>query len=579
MSLDAIARISRRVAWPIAATICACAGSTAPRPLVLERPAGVRELNADEQVKQALSRLTFGIRPGDYARVEAIGLDQWLGRQLEPDGIANQRADSVLALLAVEGRSPSELAAAYPPQDLFLRFVRREHGLADNAPYVMTADDSARFKSINDAGNRLGQEVLTAKLLRDATSERQLLEVMTDFWENHFSVYVGKMPTRFTLASYDRDVIRAHALGKFRDLLGAVAHSPAMLYYLDNWNSQSDTAHETLGEMQRIAKARSSAQVEQIRAAGKQRRQGVNENYARELMELHTLGVDGGYSQRDVQEVARALTGWTIDNPRMGGGFVFRPEWHDAGVKHVLGQTLARGRGEEDGEEVLDILARHPSTARFIATKLARHFVSDAPPPTLIARLADRFRETDGDIRQVMAALVTSPELYSRQAYRAKVKTPYELVVSTMRAMEALPDTAPRGAQLSSQLGQPMFGRLTPDGWPEIAVSWLNSGAIIQRINFGVAAVSGRVPGLSLDRWSPTAQLRRQPYAEQVEGVIDAVLAGEASQETRGILLDGRNPLIGDEARMNVTPSGKPPAVPFAQLVGLALGAPEFQRR
>ncbi len=571
-------RVTRWTVGAIAIAACGCGGSTAPIPMELSRPAGIRELTADEQVKQALSRFTFGTRPGDFAQVESIGLDRWLGEQLEPDGLADPVTDSLLALLPVETHSTAELADAYPPQDLFLRSVRRAHGLADNAPYTMTSDDSARFKTLNDQGNRLGQQVLTAKLLRDATSERQLLEVMTDFWENHFSVFAGKMPTRYTLASYDRDVIRAHALGRFRDLLGAVAHSPAMLYYLDNWDSQSDTAHQTLGELERIAKARTPLQVEQIRLAAKRRRQGLNENYARELMELHTLGVDGGYTQHDVQEVARALTGWTIQDPRSGGGFVFRPEWHDADAKHVLGHTLAPRRGEEDGEEVLDILARHPSTAHFVATKLVRHFVSDDPPPLLVARLAERFRETDGDVRQVIAALVTSPELYSRQAYHAKVKTPYELVVSTMRAMEARPDTAARATQLTAQLGQPMFGRLTPDGWPDIGTAWLNSGAIIQRINFGMGTVSGRVPGVALDRWSPTPALRPLPYPAQVDGVISALFAGEASPDTRGILMNGLNPLA-DAATKVAVMNTNPKPVPFAQLVGLALGAPEFQRR
>jgi uncharacterized protein (DUF1800 family) len=573
-------RMARSWAAVIAAAACGCAGSTAPRPVELTRPAGIRELTADEQVKQALSRFTFGVRPGDVARVESIGLDQWLGEQLAPDRIADPVTDSLLALLPIETHTTAELADAFPPQDLFLRSVRRAHGLADNAPYTMTSDDSARFKTLNDQGNRLGQQVLTAKLLRDATSERQLLEVMTDFWENHFSVYAGKMPTRYTLASYDRDVIRAHALGKFRDLLGAVAHSPAMLYYLDNWDSQSDAAHLTLGELDRMAKARTPQQVEQIRQAAKRRRQGLNENYARELMELHTLGVDGGYTQHDVQEVARALTGWTIQDPRSGGGFVFRPEWHDADEKYVLDHMLPARRGEEDGEQVLDILCRHPATAHFIATKLVRHFVSEDPQPLLVARLAERFRETDGDIRQVMAALVTSPELYSRLAYRAKVKTPYELVVSTMRAMEARPDTAPRATQLSSQLGQPMFGRLTPDGWPDVGTAWLNSGAIIQRINFGMAAVTGRVPGVAMDHWSPTPALRAAPYAGQVDGVVNALFAGEASPDTRSILLSGRNPLAeGGGAPSASGLAANPKPVPLAQLVGLALGAPEFQRR
>ena len=562
----------------IGAAACRAGSSSAPAPVDLDRPAGVRELTADEQVRQALSRFTFGARPGEVANVNAIGLDRWLGRQLAPDGIPDPRTDSLLDVLVLEHHTPGEIVMSYPPQDLFLRALRRQHGLADNAPYTMTSDDSVRFKELNTGANHVASQVLTAKLLRDETSERQLLEVMTDFWENHFSVYAGKMPTRFTLATYDRDVIRAHALGKFRDLLGAVAHSPAMLWYLDNWDSACDTSHTTLTDMDRLAKARSYVEAQRIRTAAKRRRQGLNENYARELMELHTLGVDGGYTQKDVQEVARALTGWTIQEPRMGGGFMFRPEWHDADAKHVLGHTLSPGRGPEDGEDVLNILASHPSTARFIATKLARHFVSDDPPRSLIDRLAERFLQTDGDIRAVMSTLVTSPELYSRAAYHAKVKTPYELVVSTMRAMEAVPDTAPRASQLSAQLGQPMFGRLTPDGWPDVGEAWLNSGAIIQRINFGTAAINGRVPGVKLDHWSPMATLRAETYPGQVDGVIAALFGGEASPDTRDILLTGTNPLAGG-AEMRPVGSRPAPNPTFAQLVGLALGAPEFQRR
>lgn len=517
--------------------------TTAPSAEALPQIGGVREISADQQIKQALARFTFGPRPGDYANVSAMGLDRWLVAQLSPENVPDTRTDSLLGLLPVSHRTIADLVTAYPPQDLFVRMVRRERGLADKAQYMMTADDSARFKVLNDTANRIAQQELADKLLRDVESERQLLEVMTDFWENHFSVFNGKMPTRFTIGQYDRDVIRPHALGKFRDLLGAVAHSPAMLYYLDNYLSK---------------------------------RNGLNENYGRELLELHTLGVDGGYTQHDVIEVARALTGWTIREPRTGGAFMFRPEWHDAGAKHVLGHTLAAKRGVEDGEEVLDIVAHHPSTARFIATKLARHFVSDDPPKSLVDRLAETFRSTDGDMRQVMAVLVASPETYSRAAYHSKVKTPYELVVSTLRMMQAPSDTSGRRVGLSSRLGQPMFGRLTPDGWPDVGDAWMNSGAIIQRINFGMNAAAGRIAGINLNRWSPSAQLARAPYAQQVDGAISTIFLGEASAETRRILLEGKNPLATEGA---VQMAARAPLPNFAQLVGLALGAPEFQRR
>jgi uncharacterized protein (DUF1800 family) len=304
-------------------------------------------------------------------------------------------------------------------------------------------------------------EVGAAKLSRAVLSERQLYEQMVDFWENHFSVFIGKGQTRLFIPAYDRDVIRPHALGKFRELLGAVAKSPAMLFYLDN--------------------ARSSAR-------------GLNENYARELMELHTLGVDGGYSQKDVIEVARALTGWTID-PREGA-FVFRPRQHDEGEKVILGERFGAGRGIEDGERVLDMLARHPSTARHITRKLVVRFVSDSAPPGLVDRCASVFSRTDGDIRATLQCVVTSPEFFSRTAYHVKVKTPLELVASALRASDATPDGSPRSTQILVRLGQPMFGRQTPDGWPDTADEWVNAGAMVNRVNFTLALVSGRVPGV-----------------------------------------------------------------------------------
>jgi uncharacterized protein (DUF1800 family) len=301
----------------------------------------------------------------------------------------------------------------------------------------------------------------------------------------------------------------------------------------------------------------------------------VNENYARELMELHTLGVDGGYTQTDVQEVARALTGWTIDAPNLGGDFTFRPELHDAAEKVVLGHVLPAGRGIEDGEDVLDILARAPATARFITTKLARRFVSDDPPPALIDRCASAFSKSDGDIRTTVRCIVTSPEFFSRDAYRAKVKTPFELVASTLRALGAPPDTTPRSAQIVAQLGQPIFGRPTPDGWPDRGDAWMNSGAILNRINFGLRAAAGQLPGVRLASWAEAARLRPLPPDRQVSGVIDALLGGDASLETQQALASGENPLLAANANR---PAG-PQLTGLASIVGLALGSPEFQRR
>jgi uncharacterized protein (DUF1800 family) len=312
-------------------------------------------------------------------------------------------------------------------------------------------------------------EVSAAKLARAVSSDRQLYEQMVDFWENHFSVFAGKGQTRLFIPAYDRDVIRPRAMGKFRDLLGAVAKSPAMLFYLDNARSTS---------------------------------RGLNENYARELLELHTVGVDGGYTQQDVIQVARALTGWSID--QIAGDFVFRPRLHDATEKSVLGNRLPAGRGIEDGEQVLDLLARHPSTARFITRKLVVRFVSDSAPPALVDRCAAAFTRSDGDIRKTLQCVVTSPEFFSKAAYRSKVKTPFELVASALRATSSSLDGSPRAGQIVARLGQPTFGRQTPDGWPDRADEWVNAGAMVNRVNFGLSLAAGRVPGVLVGSLDPS---------------------------------------------------------------------------
>jgi hypothetical protein len=375
-----------------------------------------------------------------------------------------------------------------------------------------------------------------------------------------------------------------------------------MLFYLDQWQSAADSLHPTLGAPRRGI-GRRLGPPQPVRP-----RRGLNENYARELLELHTLGVDGGYTQQDVIDVARALTGWTM-NPRQGAEFVFRPEIHDAGEKIVLGQRLPAGRGIEDGEAVLDIVARDPHTARFIARKLAIRFVSDNPPPALVDRAARRFVETGGDIREVLRTIVTSSEFFSHAAYRSKVKSPLELVASALRAVGADPDTSMRSARLVGFLGQPIFGHQAPNGWPETGESWMNTGAILNRINFGLVVAAGRLPSANLTRWSDAERLRTAPREEQVDGVVNAFLGGHVSPDTRQILLSGENPMVAkfatraDSSAVSMLPEIAPemaplgpngqrrPAAPLgglgqpiqltglAQVVGLAIGAPEFQRR
>jgi uncharacterized protein (DUF1800 family) len=555
------------------AIACAPLGTRATRetalpPLaaVATAPGAAREQTADQQMQHALSRLGFGPRPGEVARVRAMGVDQWTELQLAPERIDDRATDSLVAsafetyhadtrelvsLAQANQRAIRERARAAAPGDSLNRRATRVEALRDDP----------RLREQLRRGRRIVGDVQAVKLARAVSSERQLNEVMTDFWENHFSVFTGKGLTRLYVPAYDRTVIRPRAMGRFRDLLGAVAKSPAMLFYLDQFQSTVDSTHAPLR----------SARGPRVRAA--QRGRGLNENFARELLELHTLGVDGGYTQRDVIEVARALTGWTM-NPRQGAEFVFRAEIHDADPKIVLGRRLAAGRGIEDGEDVLDLLARHPSTARFIARKLAVRFVSDDPPASLVDRAAATFRRTDGDIRETVRTIVTSPEFFSREAYRAKVKSPFELAASALRALGARPDTTPRSAQMVAFLGAPIFGHQAPNGWPETGDAWMNAGAILNRINFGLALAAGRVPGAAVTQWPEAARLRATTRTRQVDAVVAAFLGGQASPDTRDILLSGENPL----ARTG-RPEGLEALEGLAQVVGLAIGSPEFQRR
>lgn len=594
-------------------------------------PTAPREQTADQQVQQVLNRLAFGARPGDVEAVRAMGVDAWIARQLEPTRIADTTMDTFLNHFPTLLKSGAELQAKYPPASQVLaqlsakggisrdsaRLLARGNGKgkasggdtarASDAPATrkLLAADSIKLRQAAQESYRVVGELSSAKVARAVGSERQLNEVMVDFWENHFNIFAGKDRTRYYLPEFEAEAIRPNALGKFRTLLGAVAKSPAMLYYLDNWESVADSGRPTLAAaplQRRIAVNTNAARLQGARGARVQqmtigelmdrnllskaqedrfdklppaklmelraltlaaaqqrvdlfapqvaarRPKGVNENYGRELMELHTLGVDGGYTQNDVIQVARALTGWTIAPGPNGGNFFFRKETHDAGAKMILGVQFPAGQGIEDGEQVLDILAKSPATARFLATKLVRRFVSDTPSKALVERAAQKFLATDGDIRETLRVIVTSPEFFATASYRSKVKSPFELVVSTMRAMGAEPDSTPRVVQFVSRLGQPMFGHQAPDGYPEMSDAWMNTGSILNRINFGLAAASGRVPGIRVADWAPARELANLPREQQVDGVIRTLLGGSASADTRDVLLTGTNPFLQGKA-------------------------------
>jgi uncharacterized protein (DUF1800 family) len=384
------------------------------------------------------------------------------------------------------------------------------------------------------------------KVARAIFSNRQFEEQLADFWYNHFNVYLDKGADRFLVPSYEREAIRPHLLGRFRDLLEATAQSPAMLFYLDNWESVGPDTQR------RPANAKRNA---------KQPPRGLNENYARELMELHTLGVDGGYTQKDVTEVARCFTGWTIRPPQQGGDFFYNDRVHDKGEKIVLGVRIPAGGGRDDAEKVLDILASHPSTARFISRKLAQRFVADDPPPELIEKMAKTFHDSHGDLRAVMKIMLGSSEFFSPGAYRAKVKSPFEMIVSAVRATGAQVDTAFPLANQIAQLGEPLYRKLEPTGYSSANAEWVNSGALLGRMNFALALVQNRVPGVKVDA---------SKFGGDPGDVARQVLFRDATPETRAAI----EKALADQHTKNPSAAPNP-----AMIAGLVIGSPDFQKR
>jgi len=642
-----------------------------------------------------LDRLAFGARPGDVDAVLQMGLEAWVERQLAaslPEPTLARRLDRLPAL----SMSTAEIAATYPP-GFALRNMAIEAGVIDREAFEAAAAGERGGAEAREArrkvaewmrseGYRPERELLAqshaAKLLRAVYAENQLAEVLADFWFNHFNVSLTDPPVRQYLLSYERDAIRPRLLGRFRDLLGATAKHPAMLLYLDNFQSvaaegQPTTLDREVGRSGprgglggsmggRPGRGRMGApgagmgpdelarRLERRKASNPNRPQGLNENYARELLELHTLGVDGGYDQHDVVEVARAFTGWALlppgergDRGRRGleaaqragglgfvrqGDFVFRADAHDAGEKRVLGVTLPAGRGLEDGEQVLDLLAAHPATARHLARKIAVRFVSDAPPDSLVDRLALAYERSGGDLARVMRTLVESPEFWDPAARTAKIKSPFEVAVSALRALGAEIENPFPTVDWISRMGQPLYAYQAPTGFPDGADFWVNTGALLARMNFGLELAAGRVPGVSFDLETPfgprepeSAKAALAAYASallperdasatvmQLEPLLDnPELAGRIAsrappdESSPGLSADdamaafdsapatrpGGAGRLGerDVSRLPALAALFPPAEPMARagaapslaadLCGLILGSPEFQRR
>jgi uncharacterized protein (DUF1800 family) len=526
---------------------CAAAHPEAP---VAATPTAVARDADDATILHVLQRVTYGPRPGDIARVKATGLDAWLERQLDPGRLDDTAVEASLRALPTLAMTIADLQREYPRPD-----AETQRKLAAGA---MTPREMREVYPAERRPARIVGELQAARMLRAVASERQLQEVMVDFWFNHFNVFAGKGEVRWYLTAYERDAIRPHALGRFPDLLRATAHHPAMLFYLDNWLSTRPGYTVRGGPNQG-------------------RRAGLNENYARELMELHTLGVDGGYTQADVTEVARAFTGWTIDRPRQDARYVYRPAMHDFGDKRVLGQAIRAG-GERDGELVLELLATHPATARFIAGKLVRRFVADEPPPALVERVADAYRATGGDVRAMLRVIVASPEFRSADTAGAKIKKPSEFVASAARAVGATAEA--RGAlalaRAAAEIGEGFYEASPPTGYPDRAEPWVNPGALLARMNFALALADGRVPGVRADLAALVSDADRRRPEIVLERLLTGLLHGRAGHETRAVLTEQLG--LPEITRLSADDRG-PADTDVGKLAALVLGSPEFQRR
>ena len=537
---------------------------------------------SDKKIMHLLSRIAYGPRPGDIEAVSRMGIDKYIDLQLHPDRINDSNVEAKLSSLETLHLPIAQLYDRYPQPGAIARDLGIKGAGAANAqkppqssgqPQGQVGTSTQGGAQANDAdaqqqqqenrqmiqqyyakhGLKQPQEMLVElqaqKLIRAVDSQRQLDEVLTDFWFNHFNIFWPKGQDKWMTTDFEMNAIRPHVLGKFKDLLMATAKSPAMLFYLDNAESSVPGARPP----QRLNRPGFNRgpfgrppfgpvflpppiQQPNPNAANQKnkRKSGINENYARELMELHTMGVDGGYTQKDVQEVARCLTGWTIDGPKRGGHFAFRDWMHDSGEKTVLGHKIPVGGGQRDGEMVVDILVHHQSTVKFISTALVRRFVSDTPPQSLVDRVSQVYVKTDGDIREMMKTVLTSPEFNSPAAYRAKIKSPFELAASAIRALGGDTNGSPALGQYVAKMGEPLYRYQAPTGYPDRAEQWVNTGALLQRLNFGLAVTSNKIPGTTVAIGNPGAGSGQQ----LIDRAISELLGGDVSDQTRSILYE-----------------------------------------
>jgi len=603
----------------------------------------VHDLTEDEAILQALNRLSFGPRPGDLERVKEIGLPKWIDQQLDPDSIVDSALEARLDRFPTLKMSSAKLLDEFPQPQVAARRegvsveeYRKEQQQArlqgaaqagsaagdDSNPMngqiqakfenmdsdAAPAMDKVKGKAEGGFGNqmfnytalhtppRIVAELSMAKMTRAVYSERQLQEEMVDFWFNHFNVFAAKGADRWLITSYERDAIRPHAMGKFRDLLEATAKSPAMMFFLDNWLSVDPAAWARLQQEQQERREMrqkrgfgggpfgrprfpqgpatpANGNPNDPNAKGKQER-GLNENYGRELMELHTLGVDGGYSQQDVINVAKAFTGWTIREPRRDPEFFFNDRLHDRSPKTVLGRKI-HADGIKDGEEVLDLLARDPHTAHHISFEIAQRFVADDPPAPLVDRMAQTFLKSDGDIREVLRAMIYSPEFWSRDVYRAKIKTPFELVVSATRAVGAEVEVPFLLVQWTNRIGEPLYQCEPPTGYSSKAEAWVNTGALLNRMNFSLALTANRLRGVQVDVEALLdGRAAADPHAT-LDRAVHELLGGQLSPQTRETL----EAQLSDPQILQASLDDPVKKVNAAMIAGLVLGSPEFQRR
>lgn len=564
----------------------------------------ITQLTQDEAILHALNRLAYGPRPGDVERIRKMGLEKWIDEQLSFTSGDDPALDAKLTKFKTLKMSPGELLAKFPPPN---QAAKRSGMSVDEYREQMQQKIRAKREELRAQGldpseiqfqtmpgpRRIQAELDLATIDRAIYSERQLYEVMSNFWANHFNVNVNKGADRWLETDYIEKTIRPRSMGKFEDLLVTTAKSPAMLFYLDNWLSADPVAFRQMrAEMEarrrrfeglfvgaRIPQGREfprpgAAPAQANRLPPKQQDRGLNENYGREVMELHTVGVDGGYTQQDVIQMADCLTGWTIRAPRREPEFVFNDRIHDHSPKTVMGKTFNFG-GMKDGLEALHMLAASPATAKHISFQLARHFVSDNPPPALVARMAEMFQSSGGDIRAVLRTMIYSPEFWSREAFRAKVKTPFELAVSAARAVDVQTDLSPQLAQWIGRMGEPLYQCEPPTGYADTADVWVNAGALLNRLNFALALATNHISGVQVDLsqfLGPDADTNPETALARS---LDDFMGGNVSAQTRATL----EKQMSDPQILQALLDDPVKHVNEGLIAGLVLGAPEFQRR